>query len=162
MKRLDRRISKKMKKVNLYVSKARGYYLNQEWEPALREYAQLARYNRSDDNLYLELGIIYGNLLQYEDALTALYSGLLINPNNVEIHRLLSDYCLSASVRNSIMGFIHLTRYLEKAPDSKTRAGLKEKYDNLLAKFSARKMFPRLGSLTSSQNRDIHALYKGR
>jgi hypothetical protein len=114
LNRLMTLIEKKQNQFNSEKNTARDHFLNHRWEKAVDSYSKLNQWNARDASLYLELGVALGKLNQPKSAIDILYSGLLIDPNNPYIHRMLSNYYLK--VENSpYMSAIHLRHYLKNA-----------------------------------------------
>jgi hypothetical protein len=114
LNRLIALIAGKKNQFNSEKNTARNHFLNHRWEKAVDSYSKLNQWNSIDASLYLELGVALGKLNQSKSAIDILYSGLLINPNNPYIHRMLSNYYFK--VENSpYMSAIHLRHYLKNA-----------------------------------------------
>ncbi|MFQ5450279.1 MAG: glycosyltransferase family 39 protein [Nitrospinaceae bacterium] len=156
--RLDEEIVRQEKTTGLSPQRARSYYARQQWERALPEYIRLNAVNRSNDALFLEEGMVRGNLRQYKEALEAFYNGLMIHPGNPEIHRVLGDYYLS--VNEPLFALIHLTRYLEHRPAGKELGDEKKKLAALRFNRVHGSWKPLIGPLGPARNREVFELFK--
>ena len=157
--RLNIIIIKKWKELESEKTTARDHFLNHRWEKAVQTYSQVNKWNAVDASLYLELGISQGKLGQTQNAVNALYSGLLIDPKNPYIHRILSDYYLK--VENSpYMSAIHLRHYLENAKKGTSEYKNKEAvFKQFHIQFMTQKKQPHLPLLSAEQNRQAFQQY---
>ncbi len=153
---LNRLVNLIKEKQNQFVAEkniARNHFLNHRWEKAVDSYSKLNKLNTKDASLYLELGVALGKLNQSKRAINILYSGLLIDPNNPYIHRMLSNYYLK--VENSpYMSAIHLRHYLKNA--EKETDEYKEKevtFNQFRFQYGSLKRKPILPNLSVKQNR---------
>ena len=156
---LNKKLNEKMDEVAISSQQAKIFYYSQEWESAATEYVQLNEYNRTDYELYLEQGVTFGKLNRFEEALTSLYSGLMIDPNNKAIHQVLADYYSLSRTRIPAFALIHLTRFLGKEGESKDKERVKA-YEELNRRYSFQKRIPLIGPLTLEENREISILYE--
>ncbi|MFQ5716095.1 MAG: glycosyltransferase family 39 protein, partial [Nitrospinales bacterium] len=159
LKTLKRRFREEIKGVDLSQARARDLYATRQWKLAAPEYARLNRLNGSDDTLFFEQGMVYYNLRRHEEALEAFYSGLLINPGNKHIHRILADYYFSVE-RSPALALVHLKRYLQQPEATEEYRKNAELFDRLRREYGIRKRSVLIGRLTPKENREIRVLYQ--
>jgi len=152
LNRLTVLIEEKQNQFNSEKNTARNHFLNHRWKKAVDSYSKLNQWNAVDASLYLELGVALGKLNQSKRAIDVLYSGLLIDPNNPYIHRMLSNYYFKAE-NSPYMSAIHLRHYLKSA--AKGTDEYKEKqatFNQFLFQYGSLKRKPILPALSEKLN----------
>lgn len=145
LKSLEQKNREATSAANPAPGETRKLFLEEKWEAALPQYEQLNRYNAVDDSLPLELGVIYGSLNRFQDALLALYTGLLINPGNRDIHKILADYYWHND-KNGFMAILHLKAYLRQTEESGEFVERKHLYAHLRRTYAAQNRSPLIPS----------------
>ncbi len=138
------------------MGQAREYFLEGKWETALEKYEAANRINDFDAGMYLEHGITLENLKRQEEAVRVFYEGLLVDPNNGEIHKHLADHFLASN--QSEFAIVHLTRTLDGREDDPAGRNILEA---LRLKLDLRNLDPLVSSLTEEDNRRIFELFQG-
>ena len=157
---LEQKYKKIIKGIKLPLEQARKNYLEKKWELALPLYVLLNKFNLGNDQLFLEQGIIYGRLERFDLALTALYNGLLVNPNNKIILRILATYYSSPLVNKPILALLHLKRYFEIESHGDEKEKLQKSYNRLRFIYGEQDFYKIIEGLNYAGNRGISNLYK--
>ncbi|MFQ5674132.1 MAG: tetratricopeptide repeat protein, partial [Nitrospinales bacterium] len=156
-----KKLSEATQTAGLARNRAKTFFLNGQWDSAVPEYERLNAFNVDDDRLFLEQGAVYGNLARYEEALNALYSGLLINPENKEIHKILTDYYFHIAGK-PFLAFIHLNQYLHNTPRNGGDEKRRELFERLRYRYGTQERSALIGQLSDEDNRTIFDLYDAR
>ncbi len=157
LEKLSREVREHAEDRKSSLDRGRSYFAAQRWEAAFPEYRRVNAANATIDSLFLEEGLVLGNLGRYEEALDAFYNGLLINPDHPEIHRVLSEYYLS--VDRPAASRVHLKRYLEGQAPGAAEKRYEINDRALRAAWGNRTLEPILKRLRPEDNRELYQLF---
>jgi len=140
------------------IEAGRAHFLAGDWPQALDQYHKTNRSNQTEPGRFLEQGLAYGNLQQYEKALSSFYNGLMIQPDHAKLHKVLAEYYLS--IQESTLAVIHLSRFLEVAENESTTERDRQNLHALRQNLANRQLEKIIGPLNSSEKQEIFKLFQ--
>ena len=140
------------------VEEAQKFYMQKKWEKAVRAYKKLNSWNLDQEELFLEQGIAYQNINDWDSSVDAFYRGLLIQPNNYELNILLGNYYFSKN--KWFPAIIHFQKAIRSIPKRNDNENLRKKIQISLKTMVNSSQSRRIGNLSKDQQSKIRDLYK--
>ncbi len=123
---------------------------------AASAYELLNASNDFDSGRFLKQGLMLLQLDRLQEAMEAFYEGLLIHPQDAEIHQRLADFYLSTN--RPVFAWIHLTRYRESAHSEDP--GTQRIWAALRKQLRLLTIEPLIPPLSKGENSKVFAVFK--